>query len=97
MWTRLTLSLVLMAPLPVAAGSPIAELICVPRAEMVRRLILQYGARLAGQGVRDVDAAREVWSDPRGGWALVQSYADGQACILAMGDGWEAMPGPDPA
>ena len=73
---------------PVAAETPIAEVLCAPRAELMVRL---HGAALAGSGLRDADAVVEVWAPPSGDWALVQSYANGQACILAMGEAWEAV------
>ncbi len=96
---RLTLVVLLVAPLPGAAWAetPIAEVICAPRAEMVLRLTRAYGAELAGQGLRDAEAVVEVWADAAGDWVLVQSYANGQACILAMGEGWESLPLPPPA
>ena len=93
MKTRLTLHWLLvwllLPPLPLAAHTPIAEVICAPRAEMAQRLSQTYGARLAGQGVRNIEMVVEVWTTPRGDWTLVQSYAEGQACIIAMGEGWE--------
>lgn len=79
------------------AGTPIAEVLCAPRDEMVQRLTVQYGARLSGMGLRNVEMVMEIWTDPRGEWTLVQSYTDGKSCILAMGEGWEAIPIPDPA
>jgi hypothetical protein len=36
----------------------------------------------------------EVWADPQGRWTLVQRYATGLSCILAMGDYWTALPPP---
>jgi hypothetical protein len=96
---RLTLAalLVTLLPAPGATRTPIAEVICAPRAEMVERLTRGYGAELAGQGLRDAEAVVEVWADAAGIWVLVQSYANGQACILAMGEGWESLPLPPPA
>ena len=81
---------------PLAAGAPLAEVICAPRAQMVQRLTVQYGAQLAGQGVRNVEMVMEVWTTPRGDWTLVQSYSDGRACIVAMGEAWEVVES-DPA
>lgn len=83
--------------LPLAAQSQIAEVICAPRAEMVQRLTVQYGAHLAGQGVRNLEMVMEVWTTPRGDWTLVQSYSDGRACILAMGEAWDVVALADPA
>lgn len=86
MWRRLIPFLVLATP---ATGqSPIAEVICVPRSELVQRL---SGAELTGSGLRDADTVLEVWTRASGDWTLVQSYADGTACILAMGEAWEAV------
>lgn len=86
MWRRLIPVLVLATP---AAGqSPIAEVICVPRAELVQRL---SGAKLTGSGLRDAETVMEVWTRASGDWTLVQSYANGTACILAMGEAWEAV------
>jgi hypothetical protein len=88
MWWRLIPLGLLVLPLPVAAQSPIAEVICAPRAEMVARL---RGADVTGAGLRDTETVLEVWSRPSGDWALVQTYANGTACILAMGEAWEAV------
>ncbi|MCX7287982.1 MAG: hypothetical protein NTW20_10605 [Rhodobacterales bacterium] len=74
---------------PVAAFNPVAEVICAPRAEILARL---SGASVAGTGLRDADALLEVWTRPSGDWTLVQSYANGTACILAMGEAWQPAP-----
>jgi hypothetical protein len=85
MWRRLILLLALATP--VAAESPIAEVICIPRAELVQRL---RGAEVTGSGLRDTETVLEVWTRASGDWTLVQSHPDGMACILAMGEAWEA-------
>jgi hypothetical protein len=89
MWARLIPLAVLASP--VLAQSPIAEVVCAPRDELVARL---QGAELAGSGLRDAEAVLEVWTRPSGDWTLVQSYANGTACILAMGEAWEAVTPP---
>lgn len=86
MWRRL-IPLVVLAT-PVAAQNPIAEVICVPRSELLQRLT---GAEVSGSGLRDTETVLEVWTKASGDWTLVQSYADGTACILAMGEAWEAV------
>jgi hypothetical protein len=85
MWLRL--APLLMLPLPAMAETVIAEMICAPRAEILSRLA---GAEVAGAGLRDTEAVLEVWTRASGDWTLVQSYANGTACILAMGEAWEA-------
>lgn len=86
MWQRLIAFLVLASP--AAADTAIAEMICAPRAEILARL---KGAEVAGAGLRDTEAVLEVWTKASGDWTLVQSYANGTACILAMGEAWEAL------
>jgi hypothetical protein len=86
MWKRLIPFFVLASP--AAADTAIAEMICAPRAEIVARL---QGAEVAGAGLRDTEAVLEVWTKASGAWTLVQSYANGTACILAMGEAWEAV------
>ena len=95
MFRRLTLCFVLL-PLPLQAESPIAEVICAPRAQMVARLERLYGPAPAATGLRDTDTVIEVWSSPHGDWSLVQTAANGQACLLAMGEAWEMLPPPAP-
>lgn len=85
---RMRLALLLLCATPALAKSPIAEVICVPRPELERKL---SGATLSAVGLRDTETVLEVWTRPSGDWTLVQSYADGIACILAMGEAWEAM------
>lgn len=80
------------------AGSPIGEVICAPRAEMVHKLSHQFGERMSGMGIRSPESMMEIWqSDSSGNWTLVMNYADGKSCIVAMGEGWEMLPGDPPA
>jgi hypothetical protein len=89
---RWRLILLVVLGVPAAAETPLAEVICVPRAELVQRM---QGAAVAGAGLRDAETVLEVWTRASGDWTLVQSYANGTACILAMGEAWEAvMPPP---
>ena len=85
------LILILMLSGPAVAETSIAEMICAPRAEILTRLA---GAKVAGAGLRDTEAVLEVWTKASGDWTLVQSYANGTACILAMGEAWEAVQPP---
>lgn len=87
---RIALFALGLAAGPAAAQSPIAEVICAPRAQMLDRLARQYGAERAGMGLRNAETILEIWTSPRGDWTLVQTYASGQMCILAMGRDWVA-------
>lgn len=91
--------LFLPAAPPVFAADPIATVICASRADMLRRLEVEYGASRQGWGLRGHGSVMEVWSVPSTGeWTLVQTYADGRSCIVAFGDAWEGPePNADPA
>ena len=79
--------------LPAFASSPIDDVFCAERADIRRKLTVQFGAVQVGSGLRDREATLEIWSNPTtGAWTLVQTYADGKSCIVAMGDAWEAAP-----
>ena len=94
MATRLILCLSALMPLPALAESPIAELVCAPKAEMEQRLAIRFGSSRTATGLRDPETLLEVWTSPQGRWTLVQSHANGQSCIVAMGEGWD-MPRAD--
>lgn len=93
MLTRITLCALLLAP-AARAQSPIAEVICAPREQMEQRLTTQYRAQMQGTGLRGPEAVMEVWADAHGSWTLVQRYASGRSCIVAMGEGWTGMAPP---
>ena len=99
MYMRSLALLLALVPAPALAVDPIAEVICADRAEMLRRLEVDYGATRQGTGLRGAEAVMEVWAVPStGDWTLVQSYADGRACIVAIGENWEGPETPaDPA
>ena len=90
------LSLMMMAH-PAIAGSPIAEVICAPTADMVARLTQEFGETRRGFGTRGPEQVLEVWTDQSGDWTLVMTYASGQSCIVAMGHDWDYSPADDPA
>jgi hypothetical protein len=90
---RVRITALALGCLPWAAlgAPPIAEVVCAPRAELETRLTRDLRATLSGAGLRDKDAVMQIWTDPQGRWTLVQRYASGLSCILAMGDAWEAV------
>lgn len=47
-------------------------------------------AERQGTGLRDPETMLEVWVTPASGdWMIVQHYASGTSCIVAMGAHWE--------
>ncbi|SDJ07544.1 hypothetical protein SAMN05421850_10870 [Lutimaribacter saemankumensis] len=84
---------------PLCASAQLADVICDDTARLEQRLTQTHGAEKHGQGLRGPDAILQVWISPRSGdWTLVQSYANGTSCIVAMGEHWETLlPPADPA
>ena len=77
---------------PQAGSATIADVICDDSARLERQLLTIHGAQKLGGGMRGPDALLEVWLSPkRGDWTLVQSYANGTSCIVAMGEHWEMV------
>ncbi|MEL6915210.1 MAG: hypothetical protein AAFP13_12000 [Pseudomonadota bacterium] len=54
-------------------------------------------AERQGTGLRDPETTLEVWVSPANGdWVIVQHYASGTSCIVAMGEYWTPKT-PNPA
>jgi hypothetical protein len=79
-----------------SAESPIADVICAPSAQMEQRLTQQLGTSRHATGLRSPEEVVEIWTDQRGGWTMVVSYASGRSCIVAMGDHWSETGTTDP-
>ena len=96
---HLALLAALFMAAPALASSQIAEVICDTREAMLMRMERTHGAERQGWGIRGSNALLEIWSIPlTGDRTLVQSYANGRPCIIAMGEGWEMLVDPaDPA
>ncbi|MEO1536549.1 MAG: hypothetical protein AAFR73_02365 [Pseudomonadota bacterium] len=87
----------LALPGPVFATTTITDVICYDRETMLQRLQQTHRAERYGRGMRGPDALLEIWSIPSTGeWTLVQTYASGKSCIVAMGEHWEALVSQDP-
>ncbi|WP_085792113.1 hypothetical protein [Roseivivax jejudonensis] len=93
--TRTLLLLPLLAAAaPAPAASPIAEVVCAPKAAMTERLTRQFGAERHATGLRSPEEVMELWRAEDGDWTLVMTYASGRSCIVAMGQHWDER---DPA
>lgn len=83
--------------LPAFAQAQMTDVSCDNSARMMRTLSEILGAERQGTGLRDPDTMIEVWVTRHSGdWMIVQTYANGTSCIVAMGEHWEA-PLPEPA
>ena len=81
--------LVLAAFAAPAPASPLAEVVCDSTERMRDRLRLQLGTSQQAVGVRGPEEVMEVWTDRRGDWTMVMTYATGTSCIVAMGENWQ--------
>lgn len=64
---------------------------------MHHKLERQFRREQIAAGVRGPDQIMEVWTDDRGDWTLVTTYATGTSCIVAMGEHRSPVEPKDPA
>ena len=90
MMTRFMIPLALSIALPSAAQAKMADVSCDDSSRLLTTLTTVLGAERQGMGLRDPDTMLEVWvSRASGDWIIVQNYANGTSCIVAMGEHWE--------
>ena len=78
------------------AAAVLSDLTCDDSSRLARMLAHDIGAERQAIGLRNPETALEVWVEPRNGdWTLVQRYANGTSCIVAVGEHWESfLPAP---
>jgi len=95
-WMKKPVKTALLAALligPTTAFANIDDLYCDDTARLNTQLANVSGAQRLGQGLRGPDALMEIWITPRNGdWTMVQAYANGTSCIIALGEHWQATP-----
>lgn len=90
MFNRVTRFACVLALLPVVSQARMSDVRCDDSARMIRTLQEVMGAQRQGMGLRDPETMLEVWVTARNGdWMIVQNYANGTSCIIAMGEHWE--------
>lgn len=78
--------------LPTLAQAQISDLSCDDSTRMTQRLTEVLGATRHSSGLRDPETILEIWVLPRNSeWLILQSYANGTSCIVAMGEHWETQ------
>ena len=81
----------LLLAIPSVGQAGISDVSCDDSARMIVTLTEVLGAERQGMGLRDPDTMLEVWVSRRSGdWLIVQNYANGTSCVVAMGENWEA-------
>ena len=84
------LCLYLTLALPTFAQARTSDVSCDDSVRMIETLKEVIGAERQGTGLRDPETMLEVWVTARNGdWVIVQNYANGTSCIVAMGEHWE--------
>jgi hypothetical protein len=91
-WFILTIILAGLAATPTQA-----QVACGSRDIVVAKLGEKYGETRRGGGLAGPTAIYEVFaSEATGTWTILKTTADGFACVMAVGDGWQdAPPQPD--
>lgn len=80
-----------------AAHARMSDVSCDDRVRLIATLTQTLRAERLGAGLRDPETMLEVWVTPgNGDWLIVQHYANGTSCIVAMGAYWERL-APNPA
>jgi hypothetical protein len=88
---RLLYLLFFVATLPGIAQANLSDLTCDDSVRLNETLTDVMGAKRQGQGLRGPGTVLEVWVKARtGDFMIVQNYANGTSCIVALGEHWEA-------
>lgn len=82
-----------VAAAPARAESPPVPL-CMPREALVADLTGRYGETVTGRGLNAPTQVLEIWTSPAGTWTAVVFGPSGTSCIVAEGQGWEAVAQP---
>lgn len=78
-----------------ASNAQISDVSCDDTARLKHRLTDVIGAERQGTGLRDPETVLEVWvTRHNGDWLVVQTYANGTSCIVAMGEHWDSAQAP---
>ncbi len=64
---------------------------CGPRAVVVAQLADRYGESRRGMGLAGNAAVVEVFVSDAATWTVTVTLPDGRTCLLASGEGWEAL------
>lgn len=82
-----------MVVAPFMAQAQLANVECDDSTRLTHMLEDVLGAERRAFGLRDPETVLEIWIHPRtDAWTIVQNYANGTSCIVAMGENWEALP-----
>lgn len=91
MTRRIATILLLSLAVPSITHARMPDVSCDDSKRMAHILKQILGAERQGMGLRDPETMLEVWvKRTSGDWMIVQNYANGTSCIVAMGEHWQA-------
>ncbi|MEM6888540.1 MAG: hypothetical protein AAF636_10430 [Pseudomonadota bacterium] len=74
------------------AQARLDEVVCDDRERLHQQISGIREVQKVGQGMRGPHALLEIWVEPDSGdWTMVQTYANGTSCVLAMGEHWQLL------
>jgi hypothetical protein len=84
--SALVLGLAVAAP---SVSHAQATMACGERNAVIAKLGEKYGEVRQGGGIAGAKAIFEVWaSNATGTWTILKTTPNGQACVMAVGEGW---------
>jgi len=81
---------VCLSLVPAIASAKLDGFMCDDTVRLKKQLSDVMGAEKHSWGLRGPDTVMEIWIAPAGSWTMVQSYANGTSCVVAMGEHWES-------
>lgn len=89
--------IITLAMVPTLAQANMVDSHCDDSNRITSMMKDRLGAEQRALGLRDPETMLEVWVEPQSGeWTIIQNYANGTSCIVALGEHWEEL-GPQTA
>jgi hypothetical protein len=74
------------------SGSFALEIQCADHGLILNMLKKKYGEDPVAVGTVNQDRFMQIFVSQKGTWSVVVTKTDGNACIVAAGKNWEALP-----
>ena len=89
-------AVVLTLFLSIAATPAFAQMVCGNHADIEKRLQSGYQEVRTGVGVAGNGGLIELYTSEKGTFTIVLTRPNGMACLIAVGENWEAVKTPVP-
>ncbi|MCW9035575.1 MAG: hypothetical protein OQK35_05635 [Alphaproteobacteria bacterium] len=83
--------LLIFITVPYLGSVKASPFVCGERSEVIKTLAKAYKENPTAMGLASGGGMLEVFSSPSGSWTIVVTQPTGTSCIVATGDGWEAI------